>query len=342
LAESNIRWGVIGATGIADKRTIPEGIMPANNSELAAIMSLPGTGVEQLSEKYGGVPWFTELEEMLDSVELDVCYIATPPHTHLRQVQACAERRLHVLCEKPLDITVEGAERVQKVCEEAGVKLGIGYMMPFHHLAVEAKRLVGEGVLGRIVSARAQFGFDYPPSEGSFRQIKELHRGGVFMDVGNHGAGLLEFVIGAQVDAAMAMVENVVYDYEGVEDTATALLHFDNGAIAVVDTSFTTTAAENLLEINGAERTLVAQGVLGQTPGGVLRVVETYEGAEEYLRIESDCRNMYQEEIEAFAGAIINDTEPPMGGEEGVWSQRVVEAVYQSAETGKLVRVVEV
>lgn len=216
MAEPNIKWGVIGATGIADKRTIPEGIIPANNSDLAAIMSLPGTGVEQLSEKYGGVAWFTEMEEMLDSVALDVCYIATPPHTHLEQVQACAERGLHVLCEKPLDITVEGAEQVHQTCEDAGVKLGIGYMMPFHHLAVEAKRLVGKGVLGRIVSARAQFGFDYPPSEGAFRQINELHRGGAFMDVGNHGAGLLEFVIGAQVDAAMAMVGNVVYEYEGV------------------------------------------------------------------------------------------------------------------------------
>ncbi len=342
MAEANIRWGVIGATGIADKRTIPEGIIPANNSDLAAIMSLPGTGVEQLSEKYGGVPWFAEMEEMLDSVELDVCYIATPPHTHLEQVQACAERGLHVLCEKPLDVTVEGAEKVQQVCEEAGVKLGIGYMMPFHHLAVEAKRLVEEGVLGQIVSARAQFGFDYPPMEGAFRQTKELHRGGAFMDVGNHGGGLLEFVIGARVDAAMAMVGNVVYDYRGVEDTATAILHFDNGAIGVVDTSFGTTAAQNLLEINGSERTLGARGVLGQTPGGVLRIVETYEGAEEYLRIESDCRNMYHEEIEAFAAAVINDTDPPTDGEEGVWSQRVVEAVYQSAETGKLVRVAEV
>lgn len=342
MAEPNIKWGVIGATGIADKRTIPEGIIPANNSELAAIMSLPGTGVEQLSEKYGGVPWFTEMEEMLDSVELDVCYIATPPHTHLRQVQACAERGLHVLCEKPLDITVEGAEQIQKVCEEAGVKLGIGFMMPFHHLAVEAKRLVEEGVLGQIVSARTQFGFDYPPIPGAFRQIRELHRGGVFMDVGNHGAGLMEFMIGARVDAVMAMVENVVYQYEGVEDTATAILHFDNGAVGVVDTSFCTTATENLLEINGAERTLVAQGVLGQASDGVLRVVEADGGPEEYLRIESDCRNMYQEEIEAFAEAIINDTDPPVDGEEGVWSQRVVEAVYQSAETGKLVRVADI
>jgi len=342
LAEANIniRWGVIGARGIADKRTIPEGIIPASNSELAAIMSR--TEVGELSEKYGGVPWFTEVEEMLDSVELDACYLATPPHTHLEQAQACAERGLHVLCEKPLAITVKDAEQIQTVCEEAGVKLGIGFMMPFHHLSVEAKRLVEEGVLGRIVSARAQFGFNYPPTSGAFRQVRKLHRGGVFMDVGNHGVGLLEFIIGARVDTVMAMVENVVYQYEGVEDTATAILHFDNRAIAVVDTSFGTAATQNLLEINGSERTLVAQGVLGQAPDGMLRVMETHKGPKEYLRIESDCRNMYQAEIEAFAEAIINDTNPPMDGEEGVWSQRVVEAVYQSAETGELVRVADI
>ena len=341
MGELNIRWGVIGATGIADKRTIPEGIIPANNSELAAIMSLPGTGVEQLSEKYGGVPWFTEMEEMLDSVELDVCYIATPPHTHLEQVRACAERGLHVLCEKPMDISVAGAEQIQRVCEEAGVKLGIGFMMPFHHLSVEAKRLVGEGVLGQIVSARAQIAFDYPPIEGTFRQIKELHRGGVFMDVGNHATGLIEFIIGARVDAVVAMAENVVYQYEGVDDTATAILHFENDVIGVVDTSFAIASSQNLLEINGTKRTLVIQGNTGQTSDGVLRVVGTPDGKEKYPRIESDCRNMYQEEIEAFAEAIINDTDPPMDGEKGVWSQRVVEAVYQSAETGKLVRLAD-
>jgi len=340
VAETKIRWGVIGARGIADKRTIPEGIIPANNSELAAIMSR--TDVRQLSEKYGGVPWFTDVGEMLDSVEMDACYIATPPHTHLEQVQACAERGVHVLCEKPLAISVKEAEQIRTVCEEAGVKLGIGFMMPFHHLSVEAKRIVDEGILGQVVSARAQLGFDYPPMEGAFRQVRELHRGGVFMDVGNHGAGLIEFVVGARVDAVMAMVENVVYDYEGVEDTATAILHLANRAIAVVDTSFGTAAAQNLLEINGAKRTLVAEGVLGQTSGGVLRVVENSNRKKEYLRIESDCRNMYQEEIEAFAEAIINDTNPPMDGAEGVWSQRVVEAAYQSAERGELVRVADV
>ncbi len=339
---AKVRWGVVGAAGIADRRTIPEGIIPAANSELAAIMSPPDTGVEQLSEKYGGVPGFTELETMLDSVELDACYVASPPHVHLEQIQACAQRGLHILCEKPLDITVGGAQCVAAVCEEAGVKLGIGFMMPFHHLAGEAKRLVADGVLGKVVSARAQFGFDYPPIPGAFRQIKELHRGGVFMDVGNHGAGLLEFMLDAQGESGMAMTANIVHEYAGGEDSAIALLQFDNGALGIVDTFFGTTAAQNIVEINGAQRTLIAQGVLGQAAGGVLRVVGDYEGADEYLRIESDGRNMYEREISAFADAILSDTEPPMSGAEGVWSQKVVEAVYQSAETGRLVKVADI
>ncbi len=339
---AKVRWGVIGATGIADKRTMPEGIIPAANSELAAIMSLPDTGVEQLSEKYGGVPYFTEVPAMLESVELDACYVASPPHVHLEQIQACAQRGLHILCEKPLDITVAGAQYVADVCEAAGVKLGIGFMMPFHHLSVEARRIVAGGALGKVVSARAQFGFDYPPMPGAFRQIKELHRGGAFMDVGNHGVGLLEFMLDARVESVMAMTANIVYEYEGVEDSAIALLQFDNGTLGIGDTFFGTTATQDLIEINGAQRTLIAQGVLGQDAGGLLQVVEQYVGADEYLRIESDGRNMYEQEITAFADAVLNDTEPLMSGAEGIWSQRVVEAVYQSAETGRLVKVADI
>lgn len=339
---AKVRWGVIGAAGIADKRTMPEGIVPAANSELVAIMSPPDTGVEQLAEKYGGVPWFTEVKTMLDGVALEACYIASPPHVHREHVQACAERGIHVLCEKPLDITVQGAGKILQICEEAGIKLGIGLMMPFHHLSVEARRLVEEGVLGKIVSARTQFGFDYPPMEGAFRQVKELHRGGAFMDVGNHGVALLEFLLGARVESVTAMMANVVHKYEGVEDLLVAVLRFDNGAVGIVDTYFSTAAARNLLEINGAERTLIAQGILSQTPDGVLRVLETDEGAVEHLRIVSDERNVYVAEIEAFAEAVLNDTVPPIPGEEGVWSQRVVEAVYQSAETGRMVKVGDV
>ncbi len=178
-----VRWGVIGATGIADKRTIPEGILPASNSELIAVMDITEEKVNQAVAKYGGVQGFTDVGEMLEQAEIDACYIASPPHIHLEHVRACAAAGRHVFCEKPLGRTRQEAAAMVEACREYGVKFGIGFMMPYHHIAVEAKRLLAEGAIGKVVSARAQFGFDYPPMPGSFRQIKELHRGGAFIEI---------------------------------------------------------------------------------------------------------------------------------------------------------------
>jgi len=335
-----IRWGVIGATGIADSRTIPEGIIPAVNSELAAVMSRTKEKVVAVSEKYDGVPWFTDVQQMLHQSDIDACYIASPPHVHRQQVEACAQAGIHVFCEKPLARDAAEVRPMVQICAEHGVKFGVGFMMRFHHMTVEAKRLVAEGALGEIVSGRAQFGFDYPPDPTVFRQNKELHKGGSFMDVGNHATDLLEFIIGTKVASVMAMTGNVIHQYWGVEDTCLALYEFENGAFGVADAYFCTDAAQNLIEINGSEATMVVEGVLGQSGAGTLRVIElTENGLQDKFIIPSDMRNMYQEEIEAFAEAVLNDTEPPVPGEDGLWSQIVLDAVYESAETGQKVPV---
>lgn len=337
---SKVRWGVIGATGIAERRTMPEGIMSARNSELVAVMDITEEKARSAADKYGGVAWFTNVAEMLQQAEMDACYVASPTHVHPENVKACAAAGLNVLCEKPLARDAAEARPMVEICEEHGVKLGVGFMMRFHHLSGEAKRLVAEGALGQIVSARAQFGMDYPPAPGLFRQMKELHKGGAFMDVGNHATDLVEYILGVRVASVTAVAGNVVYEYEGVEDSCLALYEFDNGALGMVDAYFSTAAAQNVLEINGSKATLIATGILGQTPGGVLRVFEVVDtDMEEKLRIDSDGRNMYQGEIEAFAEAILNDTEPPVSGRDGLWSQELMDAVYQSTETGRKVTV---
>lgn len=331
-----IRWSVIGATGIADRRTIPEGILAADNSELAAVMSPTEQRVRAVADKYGGVPWFTDVGEMLRAVQADAVYIASPPAFHLDQTRACAEAGVHVFCEKPLALDVEQAQAMVDACRAAGVKMGTAFMIPYHHLVQRASQLVSEGALGKVVSARAQFGFDYPPLDGAFRQIREQHMGGAFMDVGNHAVDVLERIVGGKVRTVQAMAANVIHEYEGVEDTCLALLRFDNGAYGMVDAYFCTGSARNQVEINGAEKTLVIEGCLGQSPGGVLTVLE---GGEEVLREPSDGRNMYRGEISAFAQALLTDSDPPISGEDGLWSQELVAAVYQSAESAQAVTV---
>lgn len=334
-----VRWSVIGATGFADKKSIPEGIMPAGNSELVAVMSRTEADVKQVAEKYGGVQWYTDVAAMLEQAQIDACYIASPHHMHLEHVHTCAQAGVHIFCEKPLARNAQEAAAMVAAADKYKVKFGTAFMMPFHHLTTEAKRLVAEGAIGQVVSARVQLAYTYPPMAGAFRQIKEVYRGGVFMDVGCHATDLVERIIGAKVASVMAMTGNVVYQYEGVEDSCLALYEFDNGTFGYVDV-YWACPGQNLVEVNGTRGILLASGIIGVSYGGVLRIGNRgASGFKERLRIESDGRSMYQLEFEGFADAILNDTKPPIPGTDGLWSAKVLDAVYESAETGLRVAV---
>ncbi len=313
--------------------------MLSSNGELTAVMSRTEADVRQVAEKYGAPQWYTDVGTMLAEAPIDACYICSPPHVHLEQVRACAEAGVPIFCEKPLAVHADEAKKMVAAAEENDVKFGTAFMMPFHHLTQEAQRLVGEGAIGQVVSARTQFGFTYPPREGAFRHSKELHGGGAFMDVGCHATDLIERVIGSKVVSVMAMAGNLVYEYEGVEDSCLALYEFACGGFGYVDAYFVF-SGHNWLEINGTDGILFAEGILGVTYGGTLRLGNRgAEGFEEKQRIESNQQNMYQLEFEAFADAVLNDGEPPIPGTDGLWNTKVLNAVYESAETGQRIAV---
>lgn len=327
---TTIRWGAVGASGFAQRRTIPEGIVGSENSELVAVMSRSEAKIRPVGESLG-VPWFTDVDVMLETAKPDAVYIASPPAAHLAAARACAAHGVHVFVEKPMAHTVADARAIVDACRQAGVLCGTAFMLPFHSLAVACREMVRRGDLGTIVSARIQFGFDYPPSPGAFRQVAAESQGGAFMDVGNHAADLMERLIGSRAKAALALAGNLVHQYDGVEDACATLLQFESGAIGIVDAYFCTPAVTNRVEINGSKDTVVIDGMMGQGTGGTLRVIGSGQV------IESSHRNMYQGEITAFAEAILTGGTPPVSGEDGLHSQQLVEAVYESAATGKLV-----
>jgi len=332
-----IRWAVIGATGIARQRTIPEGITKAKNSTLVAVQTRSAdlADLKAVSKTYS-VPYFTSVEKMLRETECDAVYIASPQYVHLKQVKIAAKFGKHILCEKPITPTVAGAKEMVKVCKKAKVSFGTAFMMRFHCLHRKARSLVRQGAIGKVISGRALFGFDYPPNPAAFRQVRKLGGGGAFMDLGNHCMDTIEYVTGKRIVRAMGVSQNVVYDYE-VEDVCAALLEFEGGGYAAVETYLCTPmdACRRDLEINGSKGTLWTTGTIGQTPGGTL----TLRTEKKTRTFKSDNRNMYLGEVEAFAGAILSGKEPPVGPEDGLHSQELVAAVYESAKTGKRVRV---
>ncbi|MDI9583956.1 MAG: Gfo/Idh/MocA family oxidoreductase [Acidobacteriota bacterium] len=344
-----VRWGVIGAGGIADRRTIPEGIIPAAGAELVAVQDVDEARAKGVGEKYGLDKVFTSEIDLLELDDIDAVYIATPTNVHAAQVKAAATRGKHVLCEKPLGMTIQEVEEEIQVCKDAGVKLGTNFMMRFHSCHTRLRDMIQAGELGRLVFGRAELTCWYPPIPGAFRQDPALGGGGSLIDMGNHCIDLLEFFFG-KVAEVSCFTGNLVQDYKS-EDTGVAMLRFESGAVGFVDNLFNVpdAAARNALEVYGSKGSVAAFGTIGQDSSGSLIAVlekgdkgydagQVRDVATPQETITPDVVNMYQAHIEAFCQAIANDTEPPITGEDGLWSHRVIDACYESARTGKTVK----
>jgi predicted dehydrogenase len=339
-----IKWGVIGAGGIARRRTIPEGIIPSRNATLSAVFDV--RDCDEIARQFGAKACRNE-EELLRQ-DIDAVYIATPVHRHVDQALRAAAAGKHVLCEKPLGLDVPEAERIVAACDQAGVKLGVGLLMRFHAFHREALRLVQDGRLGRMVLGRAQLSCWYPPMDGAWRQDASLAGGGSLIDMGCHCIDLLEMFLG-RTRGVMCMTGRVVQDYP-VEDTATVLLEFESGTQGVVDCLFNVPdeSVKNRLELYGSDGSILAEQTLGQDAGGRM-VFHPRASRADYNATQSRGPgdgaepiaptpvNTYRAQIEAFSDAILNDTPPPVDGRAGLWNQRVIAACYESARTGRKV-----
>jgi predicted dehydrogenase len=335
------KWGVLGSGGIARRRTIPEGICPADNAELVAVYDVDGPVNQEVADEFGGKACSSE-DELLAS-ECDAVYVATPANLHCSQVERAAKAGKHVLCEKPLGMTLEEGHRILAACRENGVKLGTGFMMRFHAQHQAALALVREGRLGTLVYGRAQLSCWYPPIPGAWRQDPGTGGGGSLMDMGGHCIDLLEMYFGP-VAKVSCLTGNLVQDYAS-EDTAVVALEFENGAKGSVDSLFNIpdASSKNRLELYGSQGSILAEGTIGQGEAGVMTACledagKKYEAQQDRedgagIVIAPDPVNMYRAEIEAFSQAVIDDTEPPVGGSPGLWSQKVLAACYESART---------
>ena len=343
----NIKWGVIGSGGIARRRTIPEGISEAANAGLSAVFDINQQVNAEVAEKYDARQ-ATSIADLL-SADIDAVYVATPAHLHAEQVRACALAGKHILCEKPLGMTVAEAQEMIQVCNQAGIKLGCAFMMRFVAQHQEALRLIREGKLGRPTYARAQLSCWYPPIEGAWRQDPATGGGGASIDMGGHCIDLLEMFFGP-IAKVSCFINNIVHDYKS-EDGAVALLSFENGALGTVDTFFCVpdNSSKNVLELYGSKGSILAKGTIGQAPAGEMVAFLEQDSSDydaQQARSETggtvicpEPVNTYQAQIEEFSQAIIDDREPLISGELGLRSQKVLTACYESARLGKAIEV---
>jgi predicted dehydrogenase len=346
-----VKWGVIGCGGIADRRTIPEGLMPSAEATVVAVQDVDERRAEQVGKKYGVPKVYVREQDVVDDPEVEVVYVATPTHLHHQHVLLAAQAGKHVLCEKPLAPTVKLAEQMVEACRQAGVKLGVNFMMRFHSCHQWLRDTVAAGRMGKPVLGKAELTCWYPPIPGAFRQDPNLGGGGALIDMGNHCLDLLEFLFGQRIVRVSCFTGHLVQDYAS-EDTAAVMAEFDGGAIGLVNALFNVpdAAAQNMLMIYGSRGGAWTFGTIGQDSTGQIHAIiegedREYDAAQVRVGgpseevIAPEPVNIYQAHVDAFSRAIAQGTEPPVPAELGVWSQRVIAACYESARTGRAIEI---
>ena len=318
MVTGQVNFGVIGAGGIARRKTIP-GMLKAKNCKLVAVMDPVDIGQIAAEFKVPGV--YTTEAELLADPNIEAVYIASPVSCHLPQIEMAAKAGKHILCEKPLTLTVKQAQQAIEACGEAEVFLQEGYMMKFHGAHQEIKRLIDDGRLGKITYMRAQLSCWYPPIEGAWRQDPKTGGGGALMDMATHLYDLLEHFAGP-VRQVAALTGRLVQDYKS-EDASTTLLEFDNGAQATVDSFFCIPdeASRTRLEIYGSGGAILSEGTIGQSTGGKLEgifglgtgaydAVQNKDVTREFEEIPFQEIDPYMAECEYFADCILRRKSP--------------------------------
>ncbi|MCM8788778.1 MAG: Gfo/Idh/MocA family oxidoreductase, partial [Candidatus Omnitrophica bacterium] len=204
-----LRWGVIGSGGIALRRTIPEGIMPADNAMLVAVCDVN----EELAKKSGemfNVRWYTNEDELIANPDVECVYVATPAYLHFRQAQKVLRAKKHAFVEKPFTLRVEDGKKLVALARKNGLKLGVDFMMRFNTINQKIREMVLNKEIGKPVMARAQLSCWYPPIKGAWRQIRKLGGGGSLIDMGCHCMDLREFILNSRIKEIFCMADTLV------------------------------------------------------------------------------------------------------------------------------------
>ena len=333
------RWAVIGAGGIADRRAIPGMLLDPQN-ELVAVMDLNAATAEKVAAKYNVPHWFTNAEEMLDSVTCDAVYIATPVFSHYIHAMMALGKGVHVFMEKPISLNyAEGAE-ILEAAKKAGKQLSIGYMMGYHSLHQTARNLIQSGKLGQVHSVRMQFTCWYPDIPGAWRQKKALSGGGCIMDLAVHCMELFSKLTGDEIAECKSYFATSSFNYE-VEDTAVIIFKSKGGILGHIDVNFNVpdSCAASKLEVYGTDGSLYAEGSLSQEETGKMKYIYAPQGAYEAQqnRVVAKAKNyygkkgnIYCKQFKAFNAILAKGKPDYANAEAALHIQKLCDEIYQA------------
>lgn len=353
---SLLRVGIIGCGGIANGKHLPA-LAQVKEVELVAFCDLISERAEEAKLHYGTLTakTFTNYQDMLEEMALDVVHVCTPNSTHAELSIAAMEADCHVMCEKPMAKTAAQARSMIEAATKTGKKLTIGYQNRFRKDSTYLHEICQEGELGDIYFAKAHaIRRRAVPTWGVFLD-EEAQGGGPLIDIGTHALDLTlwmmdnykpKYVVGkayhmlAETEKAANAWGSWDPEKFTVEDSAFGFIMMENGATIFLESSWALNSLDvkeakttlhgtkggadmnDGLTINGEDHSTLFEKKIELEPGGV----DFYDGAGDKPEVL---------EAQSWIDAILNDTEPVVKPEQALVVTEILEAIYKASKTNQ-------
>ena len=328
-----MRWGLIGASNIASEWVI-DAIRAQPGHEIAAVMSADMGRAKAYAARHGIARPTDDLEAITQDPGIDAVYISTTNEKHHAQALAAVAGGKHILCEKPLAMSVADAVEMVRAARDAGLVFATNHHLRNSggHLAIKA--LLAKGRIGRILSVRVFHAVNLPRKLHGWRINDASAGGGVIPDIVVHVADCVRFHLEEDPADVVAMAGSSGLG-DGVEDSVMTTWAMPSGIMVQAHASFTHAFAGNGFEVHGTEGSIVARGVMGAQPGATVTLIDQ---AGEHA-IEVSDHGVYIRALERFATAARGGDGPAADGVDGVKSLAVAMAVRAAAQDGTRMQV---
>lgn len=337
-----LKVALVGCGRISKRHSQLLGERQIDGASLVGVCDIVAERAESIAAPYD-VPHFTDMHEMVETVQPDIVVVLTESGNHAQHVIALARHGCHIIVEKPMALNLSDADAMIEACDRAGIKLFIVKQNRFNVPILKLREALKSGRFGKLVMGtvrvrwcRPQAYYDQAPWRGTWAMD-----GGVLTNQASHHIDLLEWMMGDVVRVS-AMSRNALADIEA-EDTATVILEFTNGALGIIEA----TTAARPKDLEGSISVLGANGTV-EVGGFAVNEMKTWnfdkkipEDADVLEKYSVNPPNVYgfghQAYYEHVVRAISEDGPNLVDGLAGRKSLELITAIYESVETGKTV-----
>jgi predicted dehydrogenase len=329
MNKQKVKWGVLGVAAIAVKKVIPA-MQKCEWSEIAAIASRDARKAQDAAHQLGIPKAYGSYEEFLADPEIEAVYNPLPNHLHVPWSIKAAEAGKHVLCEKPLSLTVREAKDLLRVRDRCGVKIGEAFMVKTHPQWLRVRDLISKGVVGKLRSIVGAFSY-FNRDPKNVRNVAEWGGGGI-MDIGCYPITTSRWIFGEEPLRVCGMLEA---DPEfGTDRLSSAMIEFPSGhSVFTCGTQLVPYQRMQFLGTEGRIEIKIPFNAPNDRPCEIL--IDNGKdvfGSSITTEAIPTC-DQYTIQGDAFSKAIREGTEVPVPLEDAIANMAVIEAIFKSADT---------